>query len=75
MKIVNASPGSNLLLGRQGENKAREIVFYIGPWVESYGEGVAQLLHQRKGSFRCSSTFSRRFCSKIGRVVFTSGGI
>lgn len=49
MKTVNTSPGSNLLLGRQGENKAREIVFYIGPWVESYGEGVAQLLHQRKG--------------------------
>ena len=49
MKIVNTSPGSNLLLGRQGENKARAIVFYIGPWVETYGAGVAQLLHQRKG--------------------------
>ena len=49
MEIVNAKPGSSVYLGRQGENLARKIVFYIGPWIEIYGNGVVQLLHQRKG--------------------------
>ena len=48
MKIVNVNPGGNVSLGRQGENLAREIVFSIDSWVETYGPGSVQLLHKRK---------------------------
>lgn len=48
MKIVNVNPGGNVFLGRQGENLAREIVFSIDSWVETYGPGSVQLLHKRK---------------------------
>lgn len=49
MEIIKVNPGSNVFLGRQGENLAREIVFSIAPWVETYGQGNAQLLYRRKG--------------------------
>lgn len=49
MKIIKTSPGSNLLLGRQGENNALELVFSLGPWIDEYGPGTVQLLHRRKG--------------------------
>lgn len=38
-----------LLLGRAGEHLAREIVFDCSDFLRRYGEGSAQLLHQRRG--------------------------
>lgn len=37
----------NLILGRCGENKARQIRFDVEWLVETYGEGVATLVHER----------------------------
>ena len=42
------SPGT-LLLGKQGENRARQIRFDISSWVDRFGPGTVQLLHQRRG--------------------------
>lgn len=49
MKTIYAHPGQALMLGRRGENEARQIVFDLTAWQELYGEGVAQLIHQRAG--------------------------
>lgn len=49
MKILKTNPGCNLFLGHQGEKLALQIVFDIGPWINTYGAGTAHLLHQRKG--------------------------
>lgn len=49
MKTVYAEPGSALYLGKTGENLAVSILFPIGDWQRSYGEGVASLLVQRNG--------------------------
>lgn len=49
MKILKTNPGCNLFLGNQGEKLALQIVFDIGPWINTYGAGTAHLLHQRKG--------------------------
>ena len=38
-----------ICLGRAGEDRAREIAFDIGGWLESYGEGDVQLLVRRSG--------------------------
>ena len=38
-----------LYLGHQGENLARELEFDLSEWMSEYGEGTAQLLHQRPG--------------------------
>lgn len=48
MEIVRTKLGASIDLGRQGEKMARKIVFHVGPWIEMYGNGVVQLLHQRK---------------------------
>lgn len=49
MKTIYAHPGQALMLGRRGENEARQIVFDLTAWQELYGAGVAQLIHQRAG--------------------------
>lgn len=49
MKTIYAHPGQPIMLGRRGENQARRIVFELTAWVELYGEGVVQLIHQRAG--------------------------
>lgn len=38
-----------LHLGKQGENLARQIPFDLSAWMDSFGPGTAQLLHQRNG--------------------------
>lgn len=48
MAIRYKCGGDTLFLGRQGENLAREIEFDISEWVEEFGEGTVQGLHQRK---------------------------
>lgn len=49
MQTYHAVPGEPLPLGRLWEHHARRIVFDISAWVETFGAGVVQLLHQRQG--------------------------
>ena len=49
MRLVYADDGPTLDLGLQGENKARQVVFDITDFVESYGEGRVELLFHRNG--------------------------
>lgn len=49
MQEIYARPGADLTLGRRGENQARQVIFDLASWQELYGEGTAQLLHQRAG--------------------------
>lgn len=50
MIVVKAIPGDVLSLGRRGENMARSVVFDIREWRSAFGDGTAQLLHQRPDS-------------------------
>lgn len=48
-----------ILLGRQGENKARQIVFDLAWLIEEYGSGTAVLVHQRSkdsAPYICTTT-------------------
>ena len=48
-----------ILLGRQGENKARQIEFDLSWLIEEYGEGTAVLVHQRSkdgAPYICTAT-------------------
>ena len=48
-----------ILLGRQGENKARQIVFDLAWLIEEYGNGTAVLVHQRSkdsAPYICTTT-------------------
>lgn len=48
MKILHVKANmSRLFLGRRGENLARALVFDVGDWVRTYGDGTIQALHQR----------------------------
>lgn len=38
-----------LNLGHCGENFARQVAFDVSEWETVYGDGVAELLYQRKG--------------------------
>ena len=49
MERVYAVAREPILLGRTGEDRAREIAFDIGAWRKTYGEGNAQLLVRRSG--------------------------
>lgn len=49
MYIVQANNKSQITLGRQGENLARQVVFDLSDWVSGYGDGVAELIYQRPG--------------------------
>lgn len=46
---IKANGRSELLLGRQGENLARAVVFDVADWAAEYGSGTAELLVQRPG--------------------------
>lgn len=47
MKVTYAKKGEPLWLGHEGENKARQIIFYISHWQELYGPGTAELAVKR----------------------------
>lgn len=49
MYTIDAHPGDYLAIGRAGEHKARRVRFDLTPWVDLYGQGVAQLLYRRPG--------------------------
>lgn len=49
MREVIAVVGQDIPLGRYGEHLATCVSFDISEWVNTYGEGVAQLLHRRNG--------------------------
>ena len=45
---IDKRPGDYILIGRQGENNARQICFDISHWQELYGaEGRVELIYQR----------------------------
>lgn len=46
-KITSPIADVCILLGKQGENEAREIVFDLSWLIETYGDGTAVLVHQR----------------------------
>lgn len=46
---IYANPSEPILLGREGENLARQIIFDLTRWQKLYGPGVAQLIAQRVG--------------------------
>lgn len=52
MKVIEAKKGEGMKLGRCGENLARQVVFDVSEWEQVYGDGVAELLYQRKGDER-----------------------
>lgn len=46
-------------LGRVSENLVTQVVFDCGAWVETYGQGEAELIHKRSGDsigYRCLQT-------------------
>lgn len=45
---VQGNSNHPIFLGHQGEHQAREIIFDVSEMAEIYGEGTAQLLHQRR---------------------------
>lgn len=49
MREVKAIPGKDIFLGRCGENKATCVVFDISDWQRVFGDGTAQMIHQRNG--------------------------
>lgn len=46
---TNANPGEIISLGICGENNARQIVFDISDWLDTYGPGTAYLVARRSG--------------------------
>ncbi len=50
MKKEEVTPENERIeLGRRGEHRARQIIFDLVPFLDTYGAGSVQLLHQRKG--------------------------
>lgn len=49
MREIVARAGQAIELGKRGENFAACVVFDISAWQKTYGEGKAQLIHQRNG--------------------------
>lgn len=49
MVQINAKPRQTIPLGHRGENEAREVVFDLTEYINTYGPGTARLLHQRNG--------------------------
>lgn len=47
MRYVTVKPCQDILIGRQGENKAVTVQFDVSGWSETYGNGGFALLHQR----------------------------
>lgn len=49
LREIVAKEGKYIELGRKGENLATRVVFDIGSWRSTYGDGIAQLVFQRNG--------------------------
>lgn len=49
MLTIHAIPGRNIVLGIEGENFARSVVFNISDWIIAYGVGTVSLIAQRSG--------------------------
>ena len=49
MKQIQANSKNTLVLGRQGENLARQVIFDLSDWMSAYGQGPAELIAQRPG--------------------------
>lgn len=49
MEKIQANECTELPLGRQGENFARQIIFDISDWISEYGAGTVELIVQRPG--------------------------
>ena len=49
MKTEIVAGKVSIFLGRQGEHLARNVVFDLSEWVAVYGDGTAELIHQRPG--------------------------
>lgn len=49
MITANAATGHTILLGREGENLARSMIFDIADWISAYGVGTVSLIAQRNG--------------------------
>jgi len=49
MREVSAILGKEIFLGRCGENLASCVTFNLSDWQKVYGDGTAQLIHQRNG--------------------------
>lgn len=49
MREIVAKEGKYIELGRKGENLATRVVFDIGSWRSTYGDGSVQLIYQRNG--------------------------
>lgn len=49
MREVIVAAGREIDIGRHGEHLATCVKFDISEWVSTYGEGTAQVMHQRNG--------------------------
>ena len=49
MLTIHAIPGRNIVLGREGENLARSVIFDVSDWISAYGDGTVNLIAQRSG--------------------------
>ena len=49
MRIINAIVNEPIVIGKQGENKATDVIFDISGFIEFYGNGTAELWHKRNG--------------------------
>ena len=49
MREIVAKEGKYIELGRKGENLATRVMFDIGSWRSTYGDGTVQLVFQRNG--------------------------
>jgi len=49
MNVIKADIARPLLLGRQGEHGATQVVFDLSGYIRTYGDGVAQLVVKRPG--------------------------
>ena len=49
MLTIHAIPGRNIVLGREGENLARSVIFDVSDWISAYGVGTVSLIAQRSG--------------------------
>lgn len=75
MITTNAATGHTLLLGREGENLARSMIFDIADWISAYGDGTASLIAQRSGDtepYPCTVTVDGSFVTWLVTAVDTA---
>ena len=50
MQIIKTAPGSQITIGRQGEQNARQVRFDLNAWLADFDQtGVVELIFQRPG--------------------------